>query len=52
MIGYVLCAGQHKTSLKKRNKEDRLLFSSDAFGQHYAGSERLDEAIGDAICAG
>ena len=24
MIGYVLCAGQKKTSLQKRNKEDVL----------------------------
>ena len=30
-------------------KEDRLLFSSDAFGQHYAGLERFDDQIGDAI---
>jgi flavorubredoxin len=30
-------------------KEDRLLFSSDAFGQHYAGPERFDDEIGDAI---
>ncbi|MBW2566872.1 MAG: FprA family A-type flavoprotein [Deltaproteobacteria bacterium] len=30
-------------------KEDRLLFSSDAFGQHYAGLERFDDEIGDAI---
>ncbi len=30
-------------------KEDTLLFSSDAFGQHYAGLERFDDQIGDAI---
>jgi len=30
-------------------KEDKLLFSSDAFGQHYAGLERFDDEIGDAI---
>jgi flavorubredoxin len=30
-------------------KEDRILFSSDAFGQHYAGPERFDDQIGDAI---
>ena len=30
-------------------KEDRLLFSSDAFGQHYAGLERFDDQIGDTI---
>jgi flavorubredoxin len=30
-------------------KEDKLLFSSDAFGQHYAGPERFDDEIGDAI---
>lgn len=30
-------------------KEDRILFSSDAFGQHYAGSEGFDDVIGDAI---
>ncbi len=30
-------------------KEDKLLFSSDAFGQHYAGLERFDDQIGDAI---
>lgn len=29
-------------------KEDKLLFSSDAFGQHYAGFERFDDQIGDA----
>lgn len=29
--------------------EDRILFSSDAFGQHYAGPERFDDQIGDAI---
>jgi len=30
-------------------KEDRILFSSDAFGQHYAGLERFDDQIGEAI---
>jgi len=30
-------------------KEDRILFSSDAFGQHYAGPERFDDEVGDAI---
>ncbi|MBI4775496.1 MAG: flavodoxin domain-containing protein [Deltaproteobacteria bacterium] len=29
--------------------EDKLLFSSDAFGQHYAGPERFDDEVGDAI---
>lgn len=30
-------------------KEDKILFSSDAFGQHYAGHEKFDDIIGDAI---
>ena len=30
-------------------KEDNILFSSDAFGQHYAGLERFDDEIGEAI---
>ncbi|RLB81723.1 MAG: FprA family A-type flavoprotein [Deltaproteobacteria bacterium] len=30
-------------------KEERLLFSSDAFGQHYAGPSRFDDEIGEAI---
>jgi flavorubredoxin len=30
-------------------KEDKVLFSSDAFGEHYAGPERFDDEIGDAI---
>ena len=30
-------------------KEDKILFSSDAFGQHYAGQEKFDDVIGDAI---
>jgi flavorubredoxin len=30
-------------------KEDRILFSSDGFGQHYAGLERFDDEIGDDI---
>ncbi|MDY7037472.1 MAG: flavodoxin domain-containing protein [Thermodesulfobacteriota bacterium] len=29
--------------------EDRVLFSSDGFGQHYAGPERFDDQIGDDI---
>jgi flavorubredoxin len=30
-------------------QEQRILFSSDAFGQHYAGFEKYDDVIGDAI---
>lgn len=30
-------------------KEDGILFSSDGFGQHYAGVERFDDQVGDAI---
>jgi flavorubredoxin len=30
-------------------KEDRLLFASDAFGQHYSGPERFDDEIGEDI---
>jgi len=30
-------------------KEDKILFSSDAFGQHYAGPERFDDEVGEAI---
>nr|HID60005.1 FprA family A-type flavoprotein [Desulfobacterales bacterium] len=30
-------------------EEDKILFSSDAFGQHYAGVERFDDQIGDEI---
>ncbi|MBN1102845.1 MAG: flavodoxin domain-containing protein [Deltaproteobacteria bacterium] len=30
-------------------KEDGILFSSDAFGQHYAGNERFDDEVGEAI---
>jgi flavorubredoxin len=30
-------------------KEDRILFSSDGFGQHYAGFEKFDDVVGDAI---
>jgi flavorubredoxin len=30
-------------------REDRILFSSDAFGQHYAGLERYDDELGDRI---
>jgi flavorubredoxin len=29
--------------------EDKILFSSDGFGQHYAGIETFDDQIGDAI---
>ena len=29
--------------------EDKILFSSDAFGQHYAGVEMFDDRIGDDI---
>ncbi len=29
--------------------EDKILFSSDAFGQHYAGPELFDDEVGDAI---
>jgi flavorubredoxin len=29
--------------------EDGILFSSDAFGQHYAGPEKFDDELGDAI---
>jgi flavorubredoxin len=29
--------------------EDKILFSSDAFGQHYAGPERFDDQLGEAI---
>lgn len=30
-------------------KEDNILFSSDGFGQHYAGIERFDDQIKDAV---
>jgi flavorubredoxin len=30
-------------------KEDKILFSSDAFGQHLAGLERFDDQVGEAI---
>ena len=30
-------------------KEKKILFSSDAFGQHYAGLEMFDDEIGEAI---
>jgi len=30
-------------------KEDRVLFSSDGFGQHYASLERFDDEVGEAI---
>ena len=30
-------------------KEDRILFSSDGFGQHYAGPEHYDDEIGDVV---
>ena len=29
--------------------EDKILFSSDGFGQHYAGLERFDDQVGDDI---
>jgi flavorubredoxin len=29
--------------------EDRILFSSDGFGQHYAGYEKFDDQVGDEI---
>ncbi|MDY7036189.1 MAG: FprA family A-type flavoprotein [Thermodesulfobacteriota bacterium] len=29
--------------------EDKILFSSDGFGQHYAGLKKFDDQIGDAI---
>jgi flavorubredoxin len=29
--------------------EDKILFSSDGFGQHYAGFEKFDDIIGDAV---
>jgi flavorubredoxin len=29
--------------------EDRILVAGDAFGQHYAGVERFDDEVGDAI---
>jgi flavorubredoxin len=31
--------------------EDQILFSSDAFGQHYAGQEKFDDQVGEAIMA-
>jgi len=31
------------------SKTDKILFSSDAFGQHYAGLERFDDQVGEAI---
>ncbi|QTA79247.1 Putative nitric oxide reductase [Desulfonema limicola] len=30
-------------------KEDKILFSSDAFGQHYAGHEEFDDVVGNKI---
>jgi flavorubredoxin len=30
-------------------KEDNILFSSDAFGQHFAGIERFDDQVGESI---
>jgi flavorubredoxin len=30
-------------------KDEKILFSSDGFGQHYAGLERFDDEIGDTI---
>jgi flavorubredoxin len=32
-------------------KEDKILFSSDAFGQHYAGLERFDDQVDDTVMA-
>ena len=29
--------------------EDKILFSSDGFGQHYAGPEKFDDEVGDKI---
>ncbi len=29
--------------------EDKILFSSDGFGQHYAGFEKFDDVIGDEV---
>lgn len=29
--------------------EDKILFSSDAFGQHYAGPEKYDDELGEAV---
>ena len=31
--------------------EDKILFSSDGFGQHYAGPEKYDDEVGDWIMA-
>jgi flavorubredoxin len=30
-------------------REEKILFSSDAFGQHYAGPDKFDDSIGEAI---
>ena len=30
-------------------KEDKILFSSDAFGQHYAGAKAFDDQLGDEV---
>ncbi|GBC62705.1 MBL fold metallo-hydrolase [Desulfonema ishimotonii] len=30
-------------------REDKILISSDAFGQHYAGQEEFDDVVGDEI---
>jgi flavorubredoxin len=32
-------------------KEDKILFSSDGFGQHFSGPEHFDDQIGEAIMA-
>ncbi|MCU0559620.1 MAG: flavodoxin domain-containing protein [Desulfobacterales bacterium] len=32
-------------------KEDGILFSSDGFGQHYAGPEKFDDEVGERIMA-
>ncbi len=31
------------------DEKDGILFSSDAFGQHYAGPEKFDDELGDAV---
>ena len=36
-------------SMLTYDAQDKILFSSDGFGQHYAGLERFDDEIGDAI---
>ncbi len=36
-------------SMFSYSAEDQLLFSSDAFGQHYAALDRFDDQVGEAI---